>query len=119
MTAMSKPIQISTMRRGLLLFGICSVIAASWAYLALMIHDMSEMSGAMKGITNFSPFAPGYIGGLILMWIVMQAAMMLHGHFSRLPAARRASSSAMLPSASSGTSLSSDILSTPATVVKK
>jgi len=42
-TAISNPIQISSARRFVLLFGFGSVIAASWAYLALMIRDMSAM----------------------------------------------------------------------------
>lgn len=80
MTIILNPIQKSSARRFLLLFGFGSVIAASWSYLGLMIRDMPvmpEMSGGMMGTAQFDPFAPGYIGGLIVMWVVMQTAMML------------------------------------------
>lgn len=71
------PNQKSSARRFLLLAGFGSVIAASWSYLGLMIRDMPAMTGGTMGMAKFDPFAPGYLGGLIVMWVVMQAAMML------------------------------------------
>ncbi len=97
MTDILNPVRKPSARRFLLLFGVGSVIAASWVWLGLMIHDMpamTEMSGETMGTAKFDPFAPGYIGGLIVMWIVMQTAMMLpsalpmiHG-FARLRGGR-------------------------------
>lgn len=100
------PNQKSSARRFLLLVGFGSVIAASWAWLGLMFRDMSAMpgmSGGMTGMAKFDPFAPSYIGGLIVMWVVMQVAMMLPSAlpmilgFARMKASERRGARIALP----------------------
>lgn len=121
MTSLSTPLPLSAARRLLMLFGFGSVIAASWIYLGLMIRDMSAIPGmagtmtgsmgdgitdrtaGMAGMTALDPLAPAYVGGLIVMWTVMQAAMMLPSAlpmicgFARMKAAERGRPRLVLP----------------------
>ncbi len=64
---------LSGPRQAVMLFGLGSTVLACWAYLALMIRDMPAMPGDMKT----AALSPAYIAGLFVMWMVMQAAMML------------------------------------------
>jgi len=63
-------------RRAILAFGLASAVLACWAYLALMMQDMSKMA-AMPGAMAMPAATPASIAGLFVMWLVMQAAMML------------------------------------------
>lgn len=63
---------LSGPRQAVLFAGLLSTALACWAYLGLMIRDMAAMS-AMPGTAP----VPATIAGLFVMWVVMQAAMML------------------------------------------
>jgi predicted metal-binding membrane protein len=84
--------------------GLGAVMLAAWGYLALMIREMSAMA-AMPGGMVINAFSASYLGGLFVMWVVMQAAMMLpsalpmiHG-FTRMQAAGAARPRLLLPAA--------------------
>jgi len=49
---------------------------ASWGYLVFLVRDMSAMP-AMPGGMATTMFNASYLCGLFVMWLVMQAAMML------------------------------------------
>jgi len=70
---------LSGPRRAVLAFGLASTVLACWVYLAVMIRDMSAMSAmpAMPGAMAMPALGPAHVAGLFVMWVVMQAAMML------------------------------------------
>lgn len=54
-----------------------SIAVAAAVYLVIMITDMSAMPGMSAMMINSQPFAPAQFIGLLVMWVVMMAAMML------------------------------------------
>lgn len=64
-------------RLALLLAGPAAVALASWAYLALMIGDMSAIPGMAAMMMSPQMFSPVQFTGLFAMWAIMMAAMML------------------------------------------
>ncbi|MEE8445167.1 MAG: DUF2182 domain-containing protein, partial [Alphaproteobacteria bacterium] len=60
--------RLSGPRQAVLFAGLVATVLACWAYLGLMIRDMAAMA-VMSG--------PATIAELFVMWVVMQAAMML------------------------------------------
>ncbi|MBD1546018.1 DUF2182 domain-containing protein [Roseibium aggregatum] len=90
-------------RLALLLAGPGLVALASWAYLALMIDDMSAIPGMAAMMMSPQMFSPVQFTGLFLMWAIMMAAMMLPTAvsmilaYARMQAADRARGAGWLP----------------------
>ncbi len=64
--------RLSVPERLALYAGLGTVGLGAWGYLALMMRDMSAMAGMPPMAVS-----PAYVAGLFVMWLVMQAAMML------------------------------------------
>lgn len=70
-------VKFSPARLALLLGGPVALALASWIYLGLMIGDMSMIPGMAAMMMPGQMFMPMPLFGLLLMWAVMMAAMML------------------------------------------
>lgn len=97
-------VQITPARLATLLGAPLALALVSWIYLGLMIGDMSMIPGMAAMMTDPSNmFMPVPLFGLLLMWAVMMAAMMLPTAapmiiaYARMQAADRAHGAGWMP----------------------